>query len=99
MKSAFLTALELIQSGDAELLNILSVTAQMSLRSSIAALLLSLPLGIWLGACRFPGRSLLLIANRTLMGMPPVVCGLVFYLLFSGVGPFRQWKLLFELKA
>lgn len=97
MKSAFLTALELIQSGDAELLNILSVTAQMSLRSSIAALLLSLPLGIWLGACRFPGRGLLLIVNRTLMGMPPVVCGLVFYLLFSGVGPFRQWKLLFTL--
>ena len=29
------------------------------------------------------------------MGMPPVVCGLLFYMLFSGVGPFRHMKLLF----
>ncbi|MCQ2379068.1 MAG: hypothetical protein MJ016_07695, partial [Victivallaceae bacterium] len=41
------------------------------------------PLGIFLGACRFYGRSALLIVNRTLMGMPPVVCGLLFYMLFS----------------
>lgn len=37
----------------------------------------------------------MLIVNRTLMGMPPVVCGLIFYMLFSGVGPFRHLKLLF----
>ena len=85
----------LILAADAELLDILSVTAEMSLRSSILALLIGLPIGIWLGSCRFPGRSILLVANRTLMGMPPVVCGLVFYMLFSGVGPFRHLKLLF----
>ena len=67
----------------------------MSLQSSVIALLIGLPIGIWLGACRFPGKNALLIANRTLMGMPPVVCGLVFYMLFSGVGPFRHMKLLF----
>ena len=80
---------------DKELINILSVTAEMSIQSSILALLIGLPLGIWLGACRFPGRNVLLVANRTLMGMPPVVCGLVFYMLFSGVGPFRHLRLLF----
>jgi tungstate transport system permease protein len=57
-----------------------------------------MPIGIWLGACRFPGRNVLLVANRTLMGMPPVVCGLLFYMLFSGVGPFRHLKLLFTVK-
>ena len=67
----------------------------MSLQSSVIALLIGLPIGIWLGACRFPGKNALLIFNRTLMGMPPVVCGLVFYMLFSGVGPFRHMKLLF----
>ena len=67
----------------------------MSLQSSVIALLLGLPIGIWLGACRFPGRNVLLVGNRTLQGMPPVVCGLVFYMLFSGVGPFRHMKLLF----
>ena len=95
MKTSVIKAIQLILSMDAELLDILSVTAEMSLQSSVIALLLGLPIGIWLGACRFPGRNILLVANRTLMGMPPVVCGLLFYMLFSGVGPFRHLKLLF----
>ena len=90
--------MELILSGDAELVNILSVTARMSLQSSLIALLLGVPLGIWLGACQFPGRGALVVVNRTLMGMPPVVCGLLFYMLFSGVGPLRHLKLLFTVK-
>ena len=95
MQSALQKALALILSADAELLNILSVTGQMSLRSSLLALVLGVPIGIWLGSCKFPGRGGLLVLNRTLMGMPPVVCGLVFYMLFSGVGPLRHLKLLF----
>ena len=98
MQTALEKALALILSADAELLNILSVTGKMSLQSSILALLLGVPLGIWLGACRFPGRGALLVVNRTLMGMPPVVCGLLFYMLFSGVGPFRHMKLLFTVQ-
>ena len=98
MHSAIAKALELILSRNGELINILEVTAKMSLKSSVLALLLGLPIGIWLGACRFPGRNALLVANRTLMGMPPVVCGLLFYMLFSGVGPFRPLKLLFTVE-
>ena len=98
MQSALEKALELILSQNAELMNILSVTAKMSLQSSVLALLLGLPIGVLLGAGRFPGRNVLLVANRTLMGMPPVVCGLLFYMLFSGVGPFRHMKLLFTVE-
>ena len=98
MKTSVMKAIALILSADAELLDILGVTAEMSIQSSIFALLIGLPIGIWLGACKFPGRNVLLICNRTLMGMPPVVCGLLFYMLFSGVGPFRQLKLLFTVK-
>ena len=98
MKTALMKALMLILSKDAELINILSVTAKMSLQSSIIALLIGLPIGIWLGACRFPGRNALLVVNRTLQGMPPVVCGLLFYMLFSCVGPYRHLKLLFTVK-
>ncbi len=98
MGSAAEKALELILSGDRELCNILSVTARMSLASSLLALLIGLPLGVWLGSCRFRGRGALLVLNRTLMGMPPVVCGLIFYMLFSGVGPFRHMKLLFTVE-
>ena len=95
MHTALEKALFLILSADAELCNILSVTARMSLASSILALLIGLPRGILLGSCKFKGRGVLLVVNRTLMGLPPVVCGLIFYMLFSGVGPFRQYKLLF----
>ena len=95
MGAAFQQAWELIRSGDPELLNILSTTARVSLSSSVIALLIGVPVGILYGAGRFPGRQVLLVLNRTLMGMPPVVCGLLFYMLFSGVGPFRRLKLLF----
>lgn len=98
MHSAVEKAIQLILSADAELCNILSVTARMSLASSLIALLIGVPLGIWLGSCRFRGRGALLVLNRTLMGLPPVVCGLLFYMLFSGVGPFRQYKLLFTVE-
>lgn len=98
MKTSIIKAIHLILSANPELLNILRVTAQMSLQSSVFALLIGLPIGIWLGSCKFPGRNVLLIANRTLMGMPPVVCGLLFYMLFSGVGPFRHLKLLFTVE-
>ena len=98
MGTALQKAMALILSADAELLNILSVTARMSLQSSLIALVLGVPLGIWLGDCHFPGRGILLVLNRTLMGMPPVVCGLLFYMLFSGVGPLRHMKLLFTVK-
>ncbi|MBQ3109428.1 MAG: ABC transporter permease [Clostridia bacterium] len=87
--------MDLIFSGNAELLNILSTTAKVSLTSSLIALLIGVPLGLLLGSARFRGRGILLVANRTLMGLPPVVCGLIFYLLFSGVGPFGKLKLLF----
>lgn len=98
MQTAFQKAIALILSGDAELLNILSVTARMSLSGSLIALMIGAPLGIFLGSCRFRGRGVLLVLNRTMMGMPPVVCGLLFYMLFSGVGPFRHMKLLFTVK-
>ena len=95
MHTALEKALNLILSADAELINILGVTARMSLCSSVIALVLGVPIGIWLGACKFPGRQGVLVLNRTLMGLPPVVCGLLFYMLFSGVGPFRHMRLLF----
>ena len=98
LKTSLTKAIALILSADTELLQILKVTGEMSIQSSIFALLIGLPIGILLGACRFPGRNVLLVANRTLMGMPPVVCGLLFYMLFSGVGPFRHLKLLFTVK-
>ena len=98
MGSSVRKAIELILSADPELLNILATTARVCLTSSVLALLIGVPVGILYGAERFPGRKVLLVLNRTLTGMPPVVCGLLFYMLFSGVGPFRHLHLLFTVK-
>ena len=98
MGASLQRAVGLICSADPELLNILATTARVSLTSSVLALLFGVPLGILYGAGRFPGRRVLLVLNRTLMGLPPVVCGLLFYLLFSGVGPFRRLHLLFTVR-
>lgn len=95
MQTALQKAIFLILSGDRELLNILMVTARMSICSSLISLGIGVPLGILLGTKKFPGREILIVADRTLMGLPPVVCGLFFYMLFSGVGPFRHLHLLF----
>ena len=98
MGSAFEKAIELVLSGNAELLDILLVTARMTLSSSLIALLIGVPFGVLLGSTAFPGRRFLTVLNRTMTGMPPVVCGLIFYLLFSGVGPFRSARILFTVR-
>mgnify|MGYP000432355349 CR=1 FL=1 len=57
MGTALQKAISLILSSDAELLNILKVTAQMSLKSSLLALLLGVPLGICLAIANSPGEG------------------------------------------
>ncbi len=99
MRTAFFKAIELLFSGNAQLLNIITVTLKMGLSSSVLALLIGTPLGILLGCYPFRSRQLLVIMNRTLMGLPPVVCGLICYMLFSGVGPLRHLKLLYTVKG
>ena len=98
MKTAVRKAIALILSRDAELLNVLGTTARMSLSSSLVALLIGVPLGIFLGTSRFRGKGVFSVINRTMMAMPPVVCGLIFYILFSGVGPFRAFQLMYSVK-
>ena len=93
--SALEQAFRLLFSGDPLLINIIVVTLKMTFFSSVTALLLGAPFGVLLASGRFFGRRALILINRTLMALPPVVCGLLCYMLFSGVGPLRQLKLLF----
>lgn len=98
MGTAFEYAIALLFGADPELINVLGTTARMSIASSVFSLLLGVPVGIALGSVRFRGRTVLFVINRTLMAMPPVVCGLIFYVLFSGVGPFRSLKLMYSVR-
>ena len=75
MGSALEKAIELILSGNAELADILLVTARMTLPSSLIALAIGVPLGVLLGSCVFPGRRFLTVLNRTMTGY----CMNVFY--------------------
>ena len=95
MKTAFVQALALITSGDRQLGIILVTTLRMALSSSVIALLLGAPLGVLLGSYAGRGKRTLVVINRTLMGLPPVVVGLVCYMLFSVVGPLRHLRLLY----
>lgn len=95
METALHKAIELIFSGSALLEDIVWVTVRMSLASSLTALLIGVPFGVLFGSGSFPGKRILVVLNRTLMGLPPVVCGLLCYLMFCGVGPLRHLELLY----
>lgn len=99
MKTAFFEAAALLFSGDRQLGIIIATTLRMVLTSSVIALLLGAPLGVLLGNCRARCKGCLVTANRTLMGLPPVVVGLVCYMLFSGVGPLRHLRLLYTVQG
>ncbi len=71
----------------------------MSITSSLAALLIGVPIGVLLALYNFPGKRTLVVINRALMGVPPVVCGLLCYMMFSGVGPLRHLKLLYTVNG
>ena len=99
MKTALIQAVRLIVSGDRQLAQIIGVTLEMSISSSLVALLLGVPLGFLFAMASFRGKRALIVINRTLMGLPPVVCGLLCYMLFSGVGPLRHLRLLYTVRG
>lgn len=88
-------ALNLILSWDAALSDIVLLSLRVTLTAVTLACLIGLPLGALIGAFRFPGRGLLSVILNALMGLPPVVVGLVVYLMLSASGPFGILGLLY----
>src|ERR1700748_1994548 len=66
-----------------------------SLSASLLAFAIGAPLGSALSVYRFPGRSALIVIANALLGLPPVVVGLVVYLLLSRSGPLGSFGILF----
>lgn len=96
---AFKDAFGLVFSLDKQLWHIIGVTLRMSLASTALSCAMGIPLGIVLGSTRFRGRAMLLRVLYTLMGLPPVVAGLIVFLLLSRSGPFGSLGLLFSVEA
>ena len=80
-------ALQLILSGDATLFAIVWLSLLVSLSAVALAAFFGMPLGALLALTRFPGRPVLVVLLNALMGLPPVVVGLLVYLLLSRSGP------------
>ena len=91
----FATALELILERDPVLVGIVGLSLQVSLTAVAIAAVLALPLGAVVALFRFPGRGIVVAGLNALMGLPPVVAGLMVYLLLSRAGPLGSWGLLF----
>jgi tungstate transport system permease protein len=80
---------------EARLWQIVGLSLQVSLAAVALASLLGLPLGAAIAVGRFPGRHAVIVVLNALMGLPPVVVGLVVYLLLSRAGPLGPLGLLF----
>ena len=93
--AAFATALSLIVTLDHDLAEIVALSLRVSLGAVFAATVIGMPLGAAVALFRFPGRMTLVVILNALMGLPPVVVGLVVYLLLSRSGPFGVFGLLF----
>lgn len=91
----FKIALMMILSGDPELMGIIGLSLTVSLTAVAASLVIGLPLGALLVAYRFPGRTVLIVVSNTFLGMPPVVVGLLIYLLISRAGPLGWMGILY----
>ncbi len=95
VSEAFATAFHLIATLDADLLEIVGLSLRVSLTAVLFAALIGLPLGAAVAALRFPGKGAATVALNALMGLPPVVVGLIVYLMLSRSGPLGVLGLLF----
>ena len=95
MLAAISEGLRLVATLDLRLWEIVALSLAVSLSAVIFATLLGLPLGAAIGVSRFSGRQAVVVALNALMGLPPVVVGLVIYLLLSRAGPLGDLGMLF----
>ena len=89
------SALELILTGDATLFAIVRLSLLVTLSATFFAALVGLPLGAIVALTNFPGRHAIIVVLNGLMGLPPVVVGLLVFLLLSRSGPLGPLGLLF----
>ena len=90
-----MVAARLIAGLDPRLVGIVGLSLRVSLTATVIALIVGAPLGALLAVTRFAGRQALVVLVNALLGLPPVVVGLIVYLLLSRSGPLGSLGLLF----
>ncbi|WP_284282447.1 ABC transporter permease [Limnobacter litoralis] len=86
-QNSFVQAFALIWRMDPQLIEIISLSLRVTLTAVSIACAIGLPLGALVAVSRFPGRNAVIVLLNSLMGFPPVVLGLLLYLIFSASGP------------
>ncbi len=99
IKAAFGQAFGLIVGMDPTFLQIVLLSLQVTATAVACAALIGLPLGALLGLARFPGRAAVIVSVNAMMGLPPVVAGLMVFLALSRSGPLGYLGLLFTPSA
>jgi tungstate transport system permease protein len=92
-------AAALVARFDPHLVDIVLLSLRVSLTATALAASIGLPLGAAIAVGRFPGRPTLIVVLNAMMGLPPVVVGLLVYLLLSRAGPLGSFGLLFTPSA
>ena len=88
-------AARLLAGLNADLIEITWLSLRVSVTATLVAALIALPLGAWLAVSRFRARRVVIAMLNALMGLPPVVVGLMVYVIFSRSGPLGVLGLLF----
>jgi tungstate transport system permease protein len=88
-------ALDLILSGDRTLFAIVRLSLTVTVSATLLAALVAMPLGAAVALTRFPFRNLVIVILNGLMGLPPVVVGLMVFLILSRSGPLGELDILF----
>ena len=94
--AAFAEAFHLIAAGDSDLLEIVGLSLRVSLTAVVISCVIGFPLGAVIGIGDFRGRQCIIVCVNALMGLPPVVVGLVAYLILSNSGPLGWLNLLYS---
>ncbi len=89
------SALDLILSGDRTLFAIVRLSLMVTLAATLVAAAVGMPLGAAVALTRFPGRDAVIVLLNGLMGLPPVVVGLLVFLALSRSGPLGSLGILF----
>ncbi len=89
----------MLMSMDKEILQIIGVTLRMSFFSTTISCLIGMPLGVLMTSVQFKGKRTIKKIINTLMGLPPVVAGLIVYMLFTKYGIFGSLGILFTVEV
>ncbi len=96
---AFGLAFALVLARDGDLMEIIGLSLRVSLCAMLVSSAIALPFGALVAISRFPGRGAVIVLMNALMGLPPVVVGLLVYLLLSNAGPLGSLGLLYTPSA